>query len=49
MGEKMQKIITWFQEQWARKAFRVLLIIFLAVCGAVIGWRFWKSRHDTKW
>lgn len=36
--------IGFFLEVWW-----VLLIIFLAVCGAVIGWRFWKNRHNTKW
>lgn len=36
--------VRFFLEVWW-----VLLIIFLVVCGAVIGWRFWKSRHDTKW
>ena len=44
MGEKMQKIITWFQEQWARKAFRVLLIIFL-VLTPVMGAEFYLFRY----
>ena len=44
MGEKMRRIITWFQEQWTQRAFRILTAVVL-VLTPVMGAEFYLFRY----